>query len=114
MCSYKVDSTSWMIGVSVFSLYLILSWFTIFYFKKYVPNNSVFRKERGEFLKFYYHYILCINISWSILAISNVIVGLNCSYGLDPLLNVFITIGNLTKLVTPIFLSVIRYSDPTL
>ncbi|EAS00927.2 phosphatidylinositol 4-phosphate 5-kinase (macronuclear) [Tetrahymena thermophila SB210] len=114
VCSYKVDSTSWIIGVSIFVVYLFISWLTIYYFKKYVPNITAFVKHRTEFLQFYYFNVLFISISWSILVASNIIVGINCTYELSPFLNIFITVGNIIKLVTPIVLSIVRYFDPTL
>ncbi|KAL4438872.1 hypothetical protein ABPG74_016592 [Tetrahymena malaccensis] len=114
VCSYKVDSTSWIIGASIFVVYLFISWLTIYYFKKYVPNITAFVKHRTEFLQFYYFNVLFISISWSILVTSNIIVGINCSYELSPYLNIFITVGNIIKLVTPIVLSIVRYFDPTL
>ncbi|KAL4488388.1 hypothetical protein ABPG72_019238 [Tetrahymena utriculariae] len=114
VCSYKVDSTSWIIGASIFVVYIFISWLTIYYFKKYVPNITAFVKHRTEFLQFYYFNLIFISISWSILVASNIVVGINCSYELSPFLNIFITVGNIIKLVTPIVLSIVRYFDPTL
>jgi 1-phosphatidylinositol-4-phosphate 5-kinase len=114
MCSYKINSSSWVLGVIIFSIFLLLSWFTIIYFKKYVPDNPVFAEVRHNFLKFYLYYVITTNISWSLLVISNIVVGLNCTYFLNDNLTIFISIGNTTKLFTPIVLSYIRYKDPTL
>lgn len=57
-------------------------------------------------------YITFTSIIWSILAISNFIVGMNCTNWHLAGLNIFITIGNLSKLSTPLFLAKIRYNDP--
>lgn len=40
--------------------------------------------------------------------------GLNCEYFHKPRLNIFITLGSIAKLATPIVLSIMRYNDPTI
>jgi hypothetical protein len=57
--------------------------------------------------------VVCI-ILWTILAIANVVAFLNCQYIQDPKTNLFITIGNLAKLGTPLILPLVRLKDPSL
>jgi len=65
-------------------------------------------------LKYYFNYIVASCIIWSILAVSNLLSGLNCEYFQKRWLNSTISLGNAAKLATPIVLSILRYHDPTI
>lgn len=69
---------------------------------------------REDFLRYYFYYVVATSMIWTILALSNLLAGLNCEYFQNPSFNVVITIGNAAKIITPIVLSVIRYKDPTI
>jgi hypothetical protein len=53
-----------------------------------------------------------VTIFWTLIGISNIVVALNCYFNLSSKLNIFITIGNLSKLGSPLILGFIRFSDP--
>lgn len=115
-CSIKAVSKIPLIGPLLFLIYVILAMSTIFYFKKYVPNEERFRQYREEFLNYYYKYVKACAIIWSILAICNIVAVANCyskNGGLAGF-NIFLTIGNIAKLFTPLVLSFLRYQDPFL
>ncbi|KAL4506845.1 hypothetical protein ABPG72_001266 [Tetrahymena utriculariae] len=113
-CSFKVNEGFPVFGVVILFAYLFISWYTIWYFRKSIPNNQIFKKMREEFLRYYFYYVVSTSVVWTILAFSNLLAGLNCSYFQDPSMNVLITIGNAAKIGTPIILSIIRYKDPTI
>jgi len=113
-CSFKVNDGFPVFGVVILFIYLIVSWSTIWYFRKSVPKNAVFKKMREEFLKYYFYYVVSTSTVWTILAFTNLFAALNCSSFHKPGLNVLITIGNAVKIISPIVLSIIRYKDPTI
>lgn len=113
-CSFKVNNGIPVFGVLILSIYLFISWYTIWYFRKSVPKNQRFKKMREEFLQYYFYYVVSTSIIWSILALSNLIAALNCRFLHSPALNIIITVGNAVKIGTPIILSIIRYKDPTI
>ena len=103
-----------IIAVVTLLIYLLLSWFTIFYFKARVPKIEIFTQKRKEFLSYYFNYVVCTSIIWGIVTISNFVVAFNCLYIHNPLLNIFVTIGNAAKIFSPVVLSCLRYRDPTI
>ena len=115
-CSVKAVSQLPLIGPLLFFIYVILACMTIMYFKKYVPNEERFQKYREEFLNYYYKYVKACAIIWSVLAFCNITAVANCfsDDGGVAGLNIFLTIGNIAKLFTPLVLSFIRYQDPFL
>jgi hypothetical protein len=48
------------------------------------------------------------------ITISNLIVTMNCFYGWDANLNIFISVSNFFKVLGPLILSFVRFSDPKL
>ena len=115
-CSIKAVSTLPLVGPILFVIYVFLAFATIFYFKKFVPKEERFQKDREEFLNYYYKYVKACAIIWSVLAIANIAAVWNC-HNIDggiAGLNIFLTIGNIAKPFTPLVLSFIRYHDPFL
>ena len=113
-CSVKGVSKFPLVGPLLFLIYVILAFATIYYFKKAVPNDERFRQYREDFLNYYYKYIKACSIIWSVLAFCNIIAVANCfsSDGGVAGLNIFLTVGNISKLFTPLVLSFLRYEDP--
>ncbi|KRX00481.1 hypothetical protein PPERSA_03214 [Pseudocohnilembus persalinus] len=114
MCSFKQGNNFGVLGLLIVVVYLIFSIFTIIYFRKQIPDNEDLKHYRNTFLNYYYTYVIAQSIIWTVLAFSNLVVGLNCTGWQVPKLNIFITIGNTSKLCTSIVLSIIRYKDPVI
>ncbi|KRX00482.1 hypothetical protein PPERSA_03215 [Pseudocohnilembus persalinus] len=112
MCSFKQGNNFGVFGIIIVIVFLIISIFTIVYFKRNIPKNQDFLIYRKTVLSYYNRYLVAQIIIWSILAISNFIVGFNCTSWQIPILNIFVTIGNTAKLCTSIVLSIMRYKDP--
>jgi len=95
-------------------LYLILASYTLYCFRKQIPDDPAFRKYRDTFLKYYTQYVKWTVIIWSILSVSRVIVTVNLQLN-EPvdILFIFVTIDNIARLATPIVLAVIRYRSPS-
>ena len=72
-------------------------------------QNSV----RG-IMVYYLMYIISISVIWSIITISNFVVMLTCFYGWNSNLNIFISLSNFGKVLGPLILSFVRFSDPKL
>ena len=115
-CSVKAVSRLPLIGPLLFFIYVVLAFSTIMYFKKHVPNEERFQEYREKFLNYYYKYIKACAIIWSVLAFCNIVAVINCNTtdGGIAGLNIFLTIGNIAKLFTPLVLSILRYQDPFL
>ncbi len=60
------------------------------------------------------NYIIASCVIWTVLALCNLMAGLNCEIFFEDRLDIFITIGNTAKLATPIVLSIMRYKDPNI
>jgi 1-phosphatidylinositol-4-phosphate 5-kinase len=101
-------------GLALVFIYISVSVYTIWYFQKTVPDNPAFATQKKDFLNYYFNYILASCIIWTVLAISNLLSGLNCEYFQKSWLDASITLGNAAKLATPIVLSILRYHDPTI
>lgn len=65
-------------------------------------------------MRYYYIFVIVSTLIWSGLALCNLIVAFNCIQFHKKELDFFITIGNILKLCTPFFLSILRYFDPTI
>ena len=63
---------------------------------------------------YYMVYVISISICWSMITISNMIVTMNCFYDWDANLYIFISISNFFKVLGPLILSFVRFSDPKL
>lgn len=115
-CSVKAVSKFPLIGPLLLVIYVLIAGATIYYFKKYVPNDERFKQMKEDFLNYYYKYVKACCIIWSILAFCNIAAVANCysSDGGVAGLNIFLTLGNISKLFTPLVLSFIRYQDPFL
>lgn len=115
-CSVKAISKFPLIGPLLLVIYVVLAFATIYYFKKNVPNDERFKEYREGFLNYYYKYVKACSIIWSVLAVCNIAAVANCfsSKGGIAGLNVFLTLGNICKLFTPLVLSFLRYQDPFL
>ena len=113
-CSVKAVSKFPLIGPILFVIYVVLAFATIYYFKKTVPNDERFRQYREDFLNYYYKYVKACSIIWSVLAFCNIVAVANCftNDGGVAGLNIFLTLGNCSKLFTPLVLSFLRYQDP--
>lgn len=113
-CSLKINDKFPIFALLILLIYLFLSWYAIYYFKKNVPNNDKFKKIREEFLKYYFNYVVSTSTIWSVVAISTLIASLNCTNFQQPFLNIFLTLGNTAKICSPIVLSILRYKEPTI
>lgn len=115
-CSVKAVSTFPVIGPILLFIYVVLASATIIYFRKRVPNDERFREYKENFLNYYYKYVkICVMI-WSFLAFCNIAAIANCLSidGGVPGLYIVLTLGNISKLFTPLLLSFIRLQDPFL
>jgi 1-phosphatidylinositol-4-phosphate 5-kinase len=84
------------------------------FFKGAVPNTEALISQKKSFMRYYFNYILASSIIWTVLAISNFMMYLNCAKLHLPLLNIFVTICTMAKVATPIVLSIMRYYDPSI
>lgn len=114
-CSFKESNLFAYLGIAVVFLYLILACYTLYCFKKQIPDDPAFRKYRDTFLKYYTQYVKWTVVIWSILSVSRVIVTVNMQLN-EPVqtLFIFVTIDNIAKLAAPIVLTVIRYRNPSI
>ena len=103
-----------MAGLILLGIYILVSVYTIWFFQKNVPDNQTFQKQKKDFLKYYFNYIVASCVIWTVLAFSNLLSGLNCEFFKKLWLDWAITLGNAAKLATPIVLSILRYHDPTI
>ena len=109
-CSFVADSKVPYLGPIVLVFYYIFAFYAIFYFKHYIPE-SLDNPARQSFLRYYYRYLWATTIVWIPVVLTNIISSLNCAYIQKPLLDIALTVGNINKLNTPIFLTVVRMLD---
>ncbi|KAM3147767.1 hypothetical protein pb186bvf_000095 [Paramecium bursaria] len=113
-CSFKQKKGFPFAGILLVVLYMLISMFTIYKFKKSVPDDKKYLLQKDNVMKYYYKFVIVSTLIWSGLALCNLIVAFNCIQFHKKELDFFITIGNILKLCTPFFLSILRYFDPTI
>lgn len=115
LCKYKVESTYEYIELALVFLYLCLASYTVFTFKRQIPDDPAFKKYRDGFLAYYSKYIKWTVVVWTLLTISNLALTIqNSVFKDEDILNILRTMNNLIKLAVPIILAVIRYINPAI
>jgi len=109
-CSFVADSNLTFLGPIVLVIYYIFSFYAIFYFKHYIPE-SIENPARQRFIRYYYRYLWATIIFWIPVVITNIISSVNCNFMQKALMDIALTVGNINKLNTPIFLTVMRMLD---
>lgn len=114
-CSFKSINIFTYISIFLVFFYVILASYTLYNFKKQVPDDPAFRKYRDRFLSYYNMYVMWTCIIWVILTVSHVIVAIDqyLKFSKDTM-NMFITADNFAKLLAPVVLTIIRYLNPSI
>jgi 1-phosphatidylinositol-4-phosphate 5-kinase len=114
-CSFKESLLFAYTGIAFVIFYLLLGSYTLYCFRKQIPDDPAFRKYREKFLNYYTQYIRWTVIIWAVLSVSRVVVTINMQLKtpIDTLF-IFVTIDNIAKLAAPVVLTIIRYRNPSI
>ncbi|KAL4511850.1 hypothetical protein ABPG72_012695 [Tetrahymena utriculariae] len=113
-CSYTSNKLVFVSGPLIGIFYALLGYYMFRQFHKTIPDTrQKFANKRQEFL-IYYAYVKVTSCIYLLLGITNLMIGLNCYFLHNPGLNIFLTITNFLKLLSPVILSLLRYRDPIL
>ena len=77
-CSFKQKKGFPFAGVLLVVLYMLFSCYTMYEFKRVVPDEEKYLLQKDNFIKYYYRFVIASSVIWSGLAICNLMVAFNC------------------------------------
>ncbi|EAS05498.2 transmembrane protein, putative (macronuclear) [Tetrahymena thermophila SB210] len=109
-CSIKSENQFPLKGIGLLLVYIFISLSTLMYLNYKLSNIKKYQKLQ----KFYQFYMYSCIATWSCLVCSQIMMFLNCRYFQKPSLNFFVTLGNACKIITTLYLPIVRITDPNI
>ncbi|KAL4499043.1 hypothetical protein ABPG72_016945 [Tetrahymena utriculariae] len=112
LCSFSSSNKN----TSFFNIIVLVAfngiqWHTVYYLKRVVPNMQL-RENSIKIINHYSLYVVISSITFMVFLVSDFIESMNCGYIKEPDINIFITIGNLSRVFLPLFQGIVRLTDP--
>ncbi|EGR32350.1 phosphatidylinositol-4-phosphate 5-kinase family protein, putative [Ichthyophthirius multifiliis] len=109
ICSISTKNN--YIGITFVFIFIGIEFYTFYFLKKSIPAIQS-KDSLLQIVKHYIRYVFVTCIIYTIFGICDFITGLNCIYLQKSYINISITFGNLARLFFPLFMAIIRLSDP--
>ncbi|KAL4428946.1 hypothetical protein ABPG74_011142 [Tetrahymena malaccensis] len=109
-CSIKSENQFPLKGIGLLLIYIFISLSTLMYLNYKLSNIQKYQKLQ----KFYQFYMYSCIVTWSCLVCSQIMMFLNCRYFQQTSLNFFVTLGNACKIITTLYLPIVRITDPNI
>ncbi|KAL4471165.1 hypothetical protein ABPG72_019107 [Tetrahymena utriculariae] len=109
-CSIKSENQFPLKGIGLLLVYIFISLSTLMYLNYKLSNIKKYQKLQ----KFYQFYMYSCIVTWSCLVCSQIMMFLNCRYFQKTSLNFFVTLGNICKIITTLYLPIVRITDPNI